>query len=81
LHGAVVVVKQGADPAIVHRAGEAPVEVPAIVVPDVRDTTGAGDAFAAGMLLSMAAGADTVVAVRRGHEVAAQAVRDASAVH
>jgi len=78
LGGAMVVVKQGADAAILYRAGEAAVEVPAIVVPDVTDTTGAGDAFAAGLLIALARGDDAVAAVRNGHEVAAAAVRRAS---
>lgn len=77
--GALVVVKQGAAPALVHRADIGTVEVPAIAVPDVTDTTGAGDAFAAGLLLALAAGADPVAAAHRGHEVAAATVRAASA--
>ena len=40
--------------------------------------TGAGDAFAAGLLLALSDGADPVAAVGRGHEVAAQQVRAAS---
>ena len=78
LGGALVIVKQGADPAIVMAAGMPPREVPALVVPDVHDTTGAGDAFAAGLLLSLAAGADAVTATLAGHRVAAEAVRFAS---
>ena len=74
-----VVVKHGAAPAVVHRVGEPAVEVPAIRVDDVRDTTGAGDAFAAGFLLEYALTADAVAATRRGHEVAAATVRRVSA--
>lgn len=77
--GVLVVVKRGAAPANVRRADIGTVEVPAIVVPEVTDTTGAGDAFAAGLLLALAAGADPVAAVHRGHEVAAVTVRAASA--
>jgi sugar/nucleoside kinase (ribokinase family) len=44
----------------------------------VRDTTGAGDAFAAGFLIAMADGADPIAATTHGHEVAADAVRRAS---
>ena len=79
LHGStLVVVKQGAGPAYAHRADIGVVEVPAIHVADVTDTTGAGDAFAAGLLLALADGATPVAAVQRGHEVAAQQVRAAS---
>jgi sugar/nucleoside kinase (ribokinase family) len=47
------------------------VEVPALSLAHVRDTTGAGDAFAAGLLLALADGDDVVTAVGRGHAVAA----------
>lgn len=80
LGGAIVVVKHGAEPAVVHEAGKPPTEVPAITVEGVRDTTGAGDAFAAGFLVALAAGASAPDAARHGHEVAADAVRRASAL-
>lgn len=76
--GCLVVVKQGAGPAIVTRADLGTVEVPSIALDGVTDTTGAGDAFAAGLLLALSDGADPVAAVGRGHEVAAQQVRAAS---
>ncbi len=79
LAGALVIIKQGAQPAIVLRAGQPPVEVPAEVVVNVRDTTGAGDAFAAGLLLALAAGDESIAAITRAHAVAAEAVRRASA--
>ena len=78
LDGALVVIKQGAQPAIVLQAGQPRHEVAAETVPNVRDTTGAGDAFAAGLLLALADGADPVSATSRAHTVAAQAVRRAS---
>jgi sugar/nucleoside kinase (ribokinase family) len=65
-----VVVKQGADPAIVVQADADPVEVPALPLDHVRDTTGAGDAFAAGFLLGLADGEDPVDAARAGHRSA-----------
>jgi len=79
LGGALVIVKNGAGPASVWQADGSVLEVPALDVPDVRDTTGAGDAFAAGLLLALAEGADAVTATRAGHRVAAEAVRRASA--
>ena len=79
----LTVVKQGPDDAIavVRSAGglpDEPVSVPADRVAGVRDTTGAGDAFAAGLLVALAAGADPIEAVRRGHHVAADAIRRVS---
>ena len=78
LGGALVIIKQGAQPAIVLQAGQPPREVPAETVANVRDTTGAGDAFAAGFLLALADGADPLAATTRAHAVAADAVRRAS---
>ncbi len=79
LGDALVVVKQGALPAIVMQAGNSPCEVAANLIAKVTDTTGAGDAFAAGFLLAYAAAHDPVAAARRGHQVAAAAIQRASA--
>ena len=79
LDGALVVVKQGALPAIVLHAGKPPREVAAVALANVTDTTGAGDAFAAGFLLSLAASRDPVAAAWHGHQVAAAAIQRASA--
>ncbi len=79
LHDTTVVVKHGASPAMVHQPGTEPVAVPAIRVDEVRDTTGAGDAFAAGFLLAWAVGATAIEATQRGHAVAAEQVRRVSA--
>jgi len=75
LGGAAVIVKHGSAPCTVLTADAEPVHVPAISLDDVRDTTGAGDAFAAGLLLALADGADMVAAVQRGHLVAADTLR------
>jgi sugar/nucleoside kinase (ribokinase family) len=75
LGGAIVIVKRGAGPASLHRAGRETMEVPAVPFERVRDTTGAGDAFAAGFLLALVDGADPVDAVRRAHQVAATSLR------
>lgn len=48
--GVLVVEKRGPDAAVLHRPHGSIAEVPAIAVDDVDDTTGAGDAFAAGFL-------------------------------
>lgn len=76
LGGATVIVKRGPGPATVWRSGHDPVDVAARELTEVRDTTGAGDAFAAGVLLALADGADAVTAVGHGHDVAAAALRD-----
>lgn len=69
--GAVVVVKDGPRPATVTVPGRTGVEVPVPGVGAVRDTTGAGDAFAAGYLQAVVDGAGPVRACRSGHRLAA----------
>lgn len=78
LRGAkLVVVKQGPAPVLLR--GGSTAEVPTPPVRDVVDTTGAGDAFAAGFLLSIVRGADPVDAVRAGQAAAACVIRGAGA--
>ncbi len=75
---ALTVVKHGAAPAEIHM-GDAPVvSVAAVPIDDARDTTGAGDAFAAGFLVALGAGADPVEAARAGHASAARQIRTMS---
>jgi hypothetical protein len=74
LGGAAVVVKAGPRPASLRLADGSDVEVPAPHLDHVTDTTGAGDAFAAGLLASRAAGAAWREAISEGHRTAAAAI-------
>ena len=76
----LVVVKDGPRPARVLSAGAPPVAVPAVDVHEVVDTTGAGDAFAAGWIVAAMAGADPVEATAAGHAAGAEAVGRAGAL-
>jgi sugar/nucleoside kinase (ribokinase family) len=71
----VVVIKDGPHPARVVTRGAPVVDV---ALPPlhgaVTDTTGAGDAFAAGFLVARVRGADAVEAARAGHAAAAHVV-------
>lgn len=75
-----IVVKHGARPAVLLRAGRDALEIPAAPVRVVTDTTGAGDAFAAGFLVAGLRGADDEAAVRAGHTAAARLL-EAHATH
>jgi sugar/nucleoside kinase (ribokinase family) len=67
----VAILKDGPRPVTLLEPGRAPVEVPAELVADVRDTTGAGDAFAAGTLAAWITGDDLIEACAAGHRLAA----------
>ncbi|GAA5181536.1 sugar kinase [Rugosimonospora acidiphila] len=72
------VVKRGADGASWATSGSSPVDVPAQPARAV-DVTGAGDAFAAGLLRAWLAGAPPVDALREGARLGAAAVSVAGA--
>lgn len=74
----VAVVKQGAAPALVVLPTGDACEVPVPVLDGVADTTGAGDAFAAGFLITLASGADASEAARAGHRSSRAAIIAAS---
>jgi len=66
----MTVVKNGAGSTIVTPPGGTPRAVPVQEAAQVRDSTGAGDAFAAGFLAARARGADPVEAASAGHDLA-----------
>ncbi|OIK23181.1 carbohydrate kinase family protein [Streptomyces malaysiense] len=69
----LVVVKAGADGALVAASGGAPARVPAVPA-TARDTTGAGDAFTGAFLAALLAGADPREAAAQGCRAGARAV-------
>ncbi len=81
----VTVVKHGPSPArvtVTEASGAtSTAEVPAADLGAVRDTTGAGDAFAAGMIGGLLDRLDPVEAARHGHAIAAMALRELSRTH
>jgi sugar/nucleoside kinase (ribokinase family) len=70
--GALTVVKRGPLPAALHLTDGSTMAVDAIAVPGVNDTTGAGDAFAAGFLTSPTWIDDPAAACASGHRAAAE---------
>lgn len=73
--GGAVVVKRGSGPATVLTADAPPATVAAEDIGPVDDTTGAGDAFAAGYLVALHAGADAAAALAAAHRSAADLLR------
>lgn len=73
--GALTVIKRGPSPALIHCPDGSVIEVDAIAVPGVNDTTGAGDAFAAGFLTAPGWTGDPRTACESGHHAAAELLR------
>lgn len=74
LSRSATIVKQGPLPALILSNDGPAVEVPARSGHDIRDTTGAGDAFAAGFLVAALRGADWTTSVEEGHRSALDAI-------
>ena len=77
---AEVVVKRGAAPTVVRVAGQAPIEVATEAVPQVVDTTAAGDSFGAAYLAARLAGATPADAAHAGNRLAARVVQHRGAL-
>jgi 2-dehydro-3-deoxygluconokinase len=75
-----VVIKRGAEPAVVRLKGEPPIDVPTFRVANVVDTTGAGDSFAAGYLAARLQGQSPAVSARSGNKIASIVVQHPGAI-
>jgi sugar/nucleoside kinase (ribokinase family) len=70
----LVLARAGANPTRIWRGTELIAEVPVPPIADIRDLTGAGDAFNAGFLAAWTEDDDLVMACRAGHTLAGQVI-------
>jgi sugar/nucleoside kinase (ribokinase family) len=69
----LVIIKRGGNGALAQARGEALIQIPALET-SVVDTTGAGDAFAAGFIQSWSGNSDLLAALNNGAQLAARCV-------
>lgn len=74
----LVAVTYGADGSAIFVDGERVAEAPAVLVNDIANTIGAGDAFCAALVLALQSGLEYAHALAAANAVGADAVRDAS---
>ena len=79
LGAALTVIKRGAHSTLAISQNNERSEVAVAPVANIVDTTGAGDAFAAGFLPTFVATNDVEVAIARGHAIAARVLRSPGA--
>ena len=75
-----VVVKRGRDSTLVRLLGQSPQAVPTLPVPQVVDTTAAGDSFAGAYLAARLAGLEPAAAAAAGNRLAATVIQHRGAL-